>query len=63
MLSNPRICGFSHFARVYGENCLLTCLEARESAGVRYHREGLTGDYDGFPDTGALERFILTGEK
>ena len=61
-LSDPRIYGFTHFARVYGENCLLACLARNEEAGIRYHRQGLKGDYDGFPDAGALARFIRSGE-
>ena len=40
-LSDPRIYGFTHFARVYGENYLLACLARNEEAGIRYHRQGL----------------------
>ena len=36
--------------------------EARkEAAGVVYHRQGITGDYDGFDDPDALVHFILNG--
>ena len=62
MLSNPRIFGFSAFARKYGEERLLSCLIRNEAAGVRYHRDGLKGDYDGVPDLNALFRFILEGK-
>lgn len=53
--------GFSLFAKRYGEEQLLDCLEANEKAGVIYHREGITGDYDEFDDVEELIEFIRTG--
>lgn len=55
--------GFTLFARRYGEEALLDCLEQNERCGVAYHREGLTGDYDDFSDVEALIRFIRTGAR
>lgn len=52
--------GFSLFAKQYGEEQLLDCLEANEKAGVVYHREGLNGDYDAFEDVEMLIEFIKT---
>lgn len=53
--------GFTLFAREYGEEALLDCLERNERNGVVYHREGITGDYDDFEDVEALMEFIRTG--
>lgn len=55
--------GFTLFAKRYGEKALLDCLERNEKAGVVYHREGITGDYDDFEDVESLIRFIRTGER
>ncbi len=55
--------GFSLFARRYGMDELLDCLERNEKAGVVYHREGIVGDYDDFDDVEALIRFIRTGKR
>lgn len=46
MLEKPRVRAFARFAREHGEEALLACLEKGERAGLAYHREGLTGDYD-----------------
>ena len=53
----------SLFARRYGEQALLDCLERNEEQGVVYHREGVVGDYDGFADVEALAHFIRTGQR
>lgn len=50
---------FTLFAKKYGEEKLLDCLEANEKKGVIYHREGLSGDYDGFDKADELIEFIL----
>ena len=52
---------FTEFARRYGEEELLDCLERNEKNGVVYHREGINGDYDDFDDVKALIEFIRTG--
>ena len=36
---------FTEFARRYGEDYLLDCLERNEKNGVIYHRDGINGDY------------------
>ena len=49
------------FAKKYGEEKLLDCLERNEKNGVVYHRDGINGDYDDFDDVEQLMNFILTG--
>ena len=39
---------FAEYARRYGLDELLDCLERNEQAGIVYHREGIMGDYDEF---------------
>lgn len=63
MLAKIKPCGFTLFAKRYGEEALLDCLERNEQAGVVYHRDGITGDYDGFDDAEALIQFIRTGRR
>ena len=46
-----------------GEAELLDCLARNEKAGVIYHREGVSGDYDAFDDVEQLIRFIKTGKR
>lgn len=55
--------GFAEFARRYGIEELLDCLERNEQAGIVYHREDFTGDYDGFDDLEKLIDFIRTGKR
>ena len=62
MLQKSKPYGFTAFARRYGEQALLDCLERNEQKGVVYHREGIWGDYDQFDDVEELLRFIKTGE-
>ena len=52
---------FTLFAKTYGEEKLLDCLERNEKNGVLYHRDGINGDYDDFDDVDQLMNFILTG--
>lgn len=54
---------FTEFARRYGENCLLDCLERNEENGVIYHRDGINGDYDDFDDIETLIEFIKKSER
>ena len=54
---------FAEFARRYGMDELLGCLERNEKAGIVYHREGIMGDYDDFDDLEKLISFIRTGRK
>ena len=63
MLQKSKPYGFTLFARRYGEQALLDCLERSEKQGVVYHREGVLGDYDGFADVEALAHFIRTGQR
>ncbi len=54
---------FTEFARRFGEEHLLDCLERNEKNGVVYHRAGVQGDYDDFADVEALISFIETGHR
>jgi len=54
---------FTKFARKYGAEHLLDCLERNEKKGVVYHRSGINGDYDNFDDASVLMSFIEKGEK
>lgn len=54
---------FTEFARRYGEDCLLDCLEKNEQRGIVYHRNGINGDYDEFDDVEKLIHFIKTGSR
>ena len=55
--------GFTLFAKRYGIEALLNCLEENEKNGVIYHRRGIVGDYDDFDDVEALIHFIQTGKR
>lgn len=61
MLSKIKPYGFTLFAKRYGEDVLLNCLERNEKNGVVYHREGIVGDYDDFDVAEKLIGFILSG--
>lgn len=61
MLGKEKPFGFTRFVRQYGVEEFLDCLALNEERGVVYHREGITGDYDGFEDDAALEQFIRSG--
>ncbi len=63
MLSKMKPLGLTLFAKRYGEEKLLDCLERNEKNGVVYHRDGIVGDYDGFDNVEALINFIMTGVK
>lgn len=63
LLAKIKSYGFTLFAKRYGEERLLDCLERNEQKGIVYHREGFHGDYDDFEDVEKLIAFILTGEK
>ena len=54
---------FAEFARRYGLEELLDCLERNEQAGIVYHRNGIMGDYDEFDDLEKLIQFIKTGKR
>ena len=58
LLSTIKPYVFSLFAKRYGEEALLDCLERNEKNGVVYHRQGIVGDYDEFDDVEELIRFI-----
>ena len=63
LLGKVKPYGFTLFVKRYGAQRLLDCLEENERRGVVYHREGISGDYDGFEDVEALISFILTGKR
>ena len=54
---------FAEYARRYGVEALLDCLERNEQAGIVYHRTGIMGDYDDFDDLEQLMDFIRTGKR
>lgn len=51
------------FAKRYGIETLLDCLERNEKNGIVYHREGFCGDYDEFEDVEELIDFIKNGRE
>ena len=53
---------FTVFAKKYGMEKLVECLENNEKRGVTYHREGIVGDYDDFSDMNELLEFIEKGK-
>lgn len=63
LLSKIKPYGFTLFAKRYGVEELLDCLERNEKNGVVYHREGINGDYDSFDDVEELIGFIKTGQR
>ena len=63
LLSKIKPYGFTLFAKRYGEDVLLNCLERNEKNGVVYHREGIVGDYNDFDDAEKLIGFILSGTR
>ena len=63
LLSKIKPYGFTLFAKRYGVEALLDCLQRNEKNGVVYHREGIYGDYDDFADLEELIEFIKTGER
>lgn len=63
LLSKIKPQGFTEFAKRYGIDQLLDCLERNERKGIVYHREGIIGDYDEFIDVEDLINFIKTGRK
>ena len=62
ILSKIKPYGFTVFAKRYGIEELLRCLEENEKNGVVYHREGIIGDYDDFDDVEELISFIAKGK-
>lgn len=54
---------FTIFAKRYGEEKLLDCLERNERAGVVYHQQGIYGEYDDFDEVESLIGFILNGKR
>jgi len=62
-LAQIRPYAFTLSAERYGEQILLDCLERNERSGIRYHRDGLHGDYDGSDDPEQLIAFIPAGRR
>lgn len=63
LLSKIKPYGFTLFAKRYGIDRLLDCLEKNERRGIVYHRAGFIGDYDDFDDVEKLIGFIATGKR
>ena len=62
ILSKIKPYAFTVFAKRYGENKLLDCLERNEKNGIVYHRDGINGDYDAFTNVEELIEYIRTGK-
>ena len=63
LLAKSKPYGFSRFAKEYGIQALLDCLERNEGQGVVYHREGIWGDYDQLDTLEELFRLLKTGQR
>lgn len=63
LLSKIKPYAFTKFAKMYGVERLLDCLEQNEKNGIVYHREGINGDYDDFDNVDELIEFISTGKR
>ena len=63
ILSKQKPKAFTLFAKKYGEERLLECLERNENNGVVYHRSGIVGDYDDFENVSELMNFIENGKE
>ena len=61
LLSKIKPYAFTEFARRYGKEFLLNCLERSEKNGIMYHRDEINGDYDDFDDVETLIEYIKTG--
>ena len=57
-LTSLRIRTFAAYAREHGEEALLVHLDRKAAQGVLYHRNGLTGDYDGYQTAEELIAFL-----
>lgn len=55
--------GIQSVRRALRRRGTMDCLERNEKDGIVYHRDGITGDYDGFDDMETLIRFIREGKK
>lgn len=62
ILSKQKPKAFTVFAKRFGEEHLLDCLERNEKNGIVYHRGGIEGDYDGFANIDELLNFIERGK-
>lgn len=63
ILSKQKPKAFTLFAKMYGKERLLECLERNENNGVVYHRSGIVGDYDDFENVSELMNFIENGKE
>lgn len=63
LLNKIKPYAFTLFIKRYGKDKFLDCLEKNEKKGIKYHREGIIGDYDNFDDVEQLISFIMTGER
>lgn len=63
LLNKIKPYAFTLFAKRYGGEKLLDCLEANEKSGIIYHPDGINGDYDDFNSVEKLIDFIKTGQR
>lgn len=62
IMSKPKPKGFTLFAKEYGSDFLMKCLENNEKNGIVYHRSGIIGDYDDCNDIKELFVLLKKGE-
>ncbi len=63
ILSKMKPHAFTVFAKKYGMDKLMKCLENNEKRGIVYHRSGIVGDYDECSDVNEMMRLIEEGKK
>lgn len=63
LLSKIKPYTFTEFAKRYGEEELINCLEINAKNGVVYHKTGILGENDDFEDVEKLIMFIQSGKK
>ena len=62
VLSKLKPYTFTVFAKKYGMNKLIECLENNEKRGILYHRSGIVGDYDECSDMNKMMEMIKEGK-
>ena len=62
ILANLKPHVFTLFAKRYGENEWIACLERNRQNGIVYHRNGIRGDYDDCKNREELMKLIREGK-
>ncbi|MGI6199769.1 MAG: DUF3795 domain-containing protein [Christensenellales bacterium] len=58
MFASARTRAFVRFAQKHGQQVLVDLLLEDQARGLRYHREGFTGDYDAMGDEAAIYAYL-----